>query len=465
MRRFVSFVPALVVLFAAVAALLVVPSVVYRVSAARTAAELTLVRQAVDDDDILERLNRAIRNVAQSVTPSVVHVEVIENVGSVRSPRGSSGAAWVYDDSGHVITNAHVVEDASEIWLQFHDGRRARAKLVGTDAYTDVAVLEVTSGVPVFPARRATGQDLEVGDRVFAFGSPFGFKFSMSEGIVSGLGREARASRTYGFSNYIQTDAAVNPGNSGGPLVDIRGRVVGMNVAIATARSTQGSTEGQSAGISFAIPLATVESVVSQLVGTGTVERGYLGISFRFGGEEEIYDPNGTYQGTGVRVDGVERGPARDAGLRTGDIIVSIDARPTLSTETLRSLVSTSRPGDSVNVRFWRKDRFEERPVKLGVMPVTALSSRTEPGVYLRPTPQGLQVAAVDEDASGRRAGFAVGQYVLEVDGAPVEDFSDFTSKLADSGFRQGNTVSVKVREGTAPDVVEKVLKLKLDKQ
>src|SRR5262249_19153086 len=152
------------------------------------------------------------------------------------------------------------------------EAEQIRGELFAADPYTDIAVVKVPESDDVFPARRATGLQPQQGDNVFVFGSPFGFKFSMSQGIISGLGRDPTAAAEFGgYTNYIQTDAAVNPGNSGGPLVDIKGRVIGMNVAIATARSSDGTTtdEGQSAGISFAIPLGTIESVVDQLITRG----------------------------------------------------------------------------------------------------------------------------------------------------------------------------------------------------
>src|SRR5205085_7634281 len=143
--------------------------------------------------------------------------------------------------------NSHVVRGAKQIEVTFQDGRTSSAELVGQDPSTDIAVIQVKTDEGLFPVQRATALDLHQGERVYAFGSPFGFKFSMSEGIVSGLGRSAHTMLGGGgISNFIQTDAAVNPGNSGGPLVDIRGRVVGMNVAIATAQNTSGANEGQS---------------------------------------------------------------------------------------------------------------------------------------------------------------------------------------------------------------------------
>ncbi|MCX5688810.1 MAG: trypsin-like peptidase domain-containing protein [Planctomycetota bacterium] len=269
MRRFLAFGPAFVVLLVAAVVMVIAPGAMRSIQSARTAAMVDVAQRQLDaSENILERVNQAVRNVSVAVAPSVVHIDVM---GSGKSPFGSSGSGWIFDKLGHIVTNAHVVGAAdSRVQVQFFDGRVVEAQIVGADLDSDIAVLKVAQASGMMPARRASNQRLEQGDKVFAFGSPFGFKFSMSEGIVSGLGRTARtALGMTRISNFIQTDAAVNPGNSGGPLVNVRGNVVGMNVAIATASDSRGTSEGQSAGISFAIPLTTIESRVDQLIAGG----------------------------------------------------------------------------------------------------------------------------------------------------------------------------------------------------
>jgi len=207
---------------------------------------------------------------------------------------------------------------------------------------------------------------------VFAFGSPFGFKFSMSKGIVSGLGREARAMASSArYSNFIQTDAAINPGNSGGPLVDVRGRVIGMNTAIITddSRSDTGAVYGVSGGIGFAIPLETVEAVVSQLIERGVVVRGYLGVGL---GDLEMLPPQalvelGLPAAVGVLVTHVERGLAADkAGLKVNDVIMGVDGGPTPSTAVLRSLIGHKPAGDLIELDILRSGERITVPVTLG---------------------------------------------------------------------------------------------------
>jgi S1-C subfamily serine protease len=242
-------------------------------------------------------------------------------------------------------------------------------------------VLRIDAGPGIVPLRRGGGQPLFVGDRVFAFGSPFGIKFSMSQGIISGLGRSEAApvvGGIAGYTNYIQTDAAINPGNSGGPLVDVQGRVVGVNAAIANGVNFQseGQFQGQSAGIGFAIPIETVESVVEQLIAHEVVLRGFLGISlpiaFEFGPElvEAVRQEDGVtidYDGSGVLVTGVSPGqPAEKAGLRKYDLILSVNDHPTPNSDVLRSLVSVQQPGDRVKVKFFRDGQIQETVVRLG---------------------------------------------------------------------------------------------------
>ncbi len=317
-------------------------------------------RIELDSDDVLEAINRATRRVAAAVEPSVVHISIVGKRVRGRAGLGQ-GSGWVYDDAGHVVTNAHVADGAPAILVQFQDGRSAAASLVGLDAATDIAVLKVDGVENVFPARRATGQAAQQGDLVYSFGSPFGFKFSMSQGVVSGLGRDPGTFSLDGYTNFIQSDAAVNPGNSGGPLVDVRGRVVGMNVAIATgAGPAADESTGQSAGISFAIPLSTIEPVVEQLIASGTVSKGFLGVNMPLTDEENLDQLRGIKFHNpgrgGVVVQGlVEGGPAAVAGLEEGDVIVGLGEVEVSSVAQLRSLIATTRPGQAVVLRVVRE--------------------------------------------------------------------------------------------------------------
>jgi S1-C subfamily serine protease len=317
------------------------------------------------------------------------------------------------------------------------------------DPLTDVAVLKVDPGAHLVPIRRATGESIAVGERVFAFGSPFGFKFSMSEGVVSGLGRSARTAMGFaGLSNFIQTDAAVNPGNSGGPLVDVRGRLIGMNVAIATAQDSDGGTEGQSAGISFAIPLRTVEARAQQIIAGQPVVAGFLGVSFAPGEQTRPADMDGV---PGVMVTQVtEGGPAANAGLQSGDIITHIEGEPLVSAETLRSLISTSRPGTSIALRVWRSGEILELRATLGQMPAIAQGRMYREmiaqdfGLVLRDQ-EGAAIRAIIPGSPAVGQGLRDGMRITHINDTAITSADEAASALYNAGLLWGRSVRVKV--------------------
>lgn len=463
MRRFVSFGPALVVLMTLALILAAGPTAVHRINAAQTSANIILAQQTLDQDDILERLNAAVRNVSTSVQPSVVHIDV----GPIPFGRGvrlatSTGTGWVYDNAGHIVTNLHVVRGAQSVTIQLNNGRILQSQeihgqpFIG-DPFTDIAVIKVEPVDGLFPMRRATGVQPQQGDRVYAFGSPFGFKFSMSEGIISGLGRDPMTAREFGgFTNFIQTDAAVNPGNSGGPLVDIRGRIIGMNVAIATGRDSQGTTEGQSAGISFAIPLGTIESVVEQLIRRGRISRGFLGV--QWDQESVIFDERAGR--TGIRIAQLTSdGPARYSGLRAGDLITEIQGQAVANLEAMRSLITIFQPGEQVTIRAFRNGEPVEVDVTLGEFPPERLAESAGFGAFLRygirlhderPVIIGVfpQTAAVD-------AGIRRGQVVVAVEGEPVRTSAEIYVRAVEAGLLQGWPVTITVATIDEDDTIE----------
>ncbi len=412
------------------------------------------------DDDILERINRATRRIAAQVEPTVVHISIRGKAPRARRGAASQGSGWVYDTQGHIVTNAHVADGAAAIVVQFHDGRTAAASLVGLDAATDIAVLKADGVEGLVAARRATGEAVAQGDTVFAFGSPFGFKFSMSQGVVSGLGRDPGAFSIDGYTNFIQSDAAVNPGNSGGPLVDVRGRVVGMSVAIATGADPDGQAEaGQSAGISFAIPLSTIEPVVEQLIASGTVSKGFLGVNMPLDDEAnrvrlaEVPFLNGAR--AGVVVDGlVEGGPAEAGGLQPGDVIVGVGETAVAGVAQLRSLIATTRPGQTVAFRVQRAQGAST--VSVGLVSLDAARANMAASALAR-----FGIAALDdegqaEDAAVRvrgvapgspaeAAGIRPGAAIVSVRGIPTPTRHDLTQTLVAVGFGSGARATIAV--------------------
>lgn len=477
MRRFTAFGPSLIVLLVGCMALLITPAMIGRLRDANTDAQITLARATLEDDDILLRIDRAVTAIAESIAPSLVHIDVQgeafdDNSGNRRGGSRSTGSGWVYDEVGNIVTNAHVVRGARRITVQFEDGRFADARLVGIDPFTDIAVLQVDDPIRVFPAPRDTGYIPRRGERVFAFGSPFGFKFSMSEGIISGLGRDPMSSAEFGgFTNFIQTDAAVNPGNSGGPLVSVRGRIIGMNVAIATARG--GSAEldesgGDSAGISFAIPLPTIETVVDQLVETGSVSRGFLGVSLI--GAVGFENADGVYT-RGMRVRVEEDGPSDRAGIEDSDVITEVDGQAVPEFKIFQSIVGTIPADEPVDIVLYRDGKPQTVTVVLGELPDYVLGGRArvpimyQLGMRIGTGPDGAIVTAVFDSSPAARMGFVSGQEILSVGGEPVRNDGDVFTLLTAKGLLAAREIKVRVRT-TAEDgsIDEKTLDVRLGK-
>lgn len=475
MRRFTAFGPSLMVLLLGCCALLVTPVMIGSLRSANTTAQITLARNTLENDDILERIDRAVTAVADSVLPSLVHIDVQsewiqDDSGGRRGGGRSTGSGWVYDRSGNIVTNAHVVRGAERITVQFEDGRFADAELVGIDPFTDIAVIRIEDAITVFPAPRDTGHIPRRGERIFAFGSPFGFKFSMSEGIVSGLGRDPMSTAEFGgFTNFIQTDAAVNPGNSGGPLVSVRGRVVGMNVAIATARG--GSAEldesgGDSAGISFAIPLPTIETVVDQLIATGQVSRGFLGVSLigAVGFENEA----GVFT-RGMRVRVENGGPSDLGGVENGDVITAVAGQGVPEFTIFQSIVGTIPAAEPVDIMLYRDGEPRTVQVVLGELPDHVLGARArrpimfQLGLQISDGPAGPIVRNVFASSPADRIGFVSGQDILSVGGEPVRDSNEVFTRLTANGLLAAKSVPVRVREtGEDGKIDERTLNVRL---
>ncbi len=316
----------------------------------------------------------------QKAAPSVVNVFTSKEVRAPRHPllddplfrrffgdpfgddpqRASSlGSGVIVSPSGYVLTNNHVVEAAEEIEVALPDGRKLLAKVVGNDPESDLAVLRVQAGK--LPAMAfGSSEGLRVGDVVLAIGNPFGVGQTVTSGIVSALGRSGLGINV--FENFIQTDAAINPGNSGGALVDARGNLVGINTAIY-------SRSGGSLGIGFAIPVSTAKMVLEQIVRTGAVTRGWIGVelqavtpalaeSFKLGAPQ------------GAIISGVLRnGPADKAGARPGDVLLSVEGTRVTDPQSVLNVVAALEPGRTAKLRINRRGEQVELPVTIGRRP------------------------------------------------------------------------------------------------
>ena len=273
--------------------------------------------------------------------------------------QGGLGSGVIVSPSGYILTNNHVVEGADEIEVFLNDGRMAAAKVIGTDPDSDLAVLKIDlDKLPTIVL--GNSDSLQVGDQVLAIGNPFGVGQTVTSGIVSALGRNQLGINT--FENFIQTDAAINPGNSGGALVDTNGNLLGINTAIY-------SRSGGSMGIGFAIPVSTAKLVLDGLVKDGQVTRGWIGVEPNDLSPElaETFDVKTK---EGVIITGVlQNGPAAKAGIRPGDVIVSIGGKPVKDVTQLLSLVSGLKPGTAVAFAISRKSQTLDLEVSPGVRP------------------------------------------------------------------------------------------------
>ena len=315
-------------------------------------------------------------------------------------PARGSGSGFIVSSDGYILTNEHVVKDADEVVVKLIDKRTFTAKVVGTDARSDVAVIKINANnLPAVKLGDPT--KLRVGEAVAAIGSPFGFENSVTAGIVSAKGRllAGLQQSKYAIQDFIQTDAAINPGNSGGPLVNIRGDVIGINAAIA-------SETGLSAGYGFAIPINLAHTVMEQLVKTGHVERAVMGIAIRDAQPEDA-EAVGLKDITGVVVNSFtgDDSPAKRVGILPGDVIVALDGQAVSNTPQLQQRVGFKKPGETVDVTVLRQGGIRKTyTVKLARAPLgdeataaSAKEGKTEAASTME-EPVGIAVQTITAD-------------------------------------------------------------------
>ncbi len=282
------------------------------------------------DAQLLDAYSTAVSGAAEKVSPSVVHVEVAHPKTS-EGPRGGSGSGFVFTPDGFVLTNSHVVNRASTIHVTLLDGRRLAADLVGDDPDSDIAVIRI--GAPdLVAAELGDSAALKVGQVAIAIGSPYGFQYTVTAGVISAMGRSLRAASGRMIDNVIQTDAALNPGNSGGPLVNSRGQVIGVNTAVILPAQ----------GICFAIAVNTAKFVAARLMRDGRIVRARLGIAgMNVPIQRKVVRFHRLVAETGVMVSTVESGSAAEkAGIRANDIVVAFGEHPVTSIDVLHKLLS-----------------------------------------------------------------------------------------------------------------------------
>jgi serine protease Do len=442
--------------------------------------------------DTLEQQNKAYERIAQSVTPAIVAIQSTQVIKVQQSPfmmdpffrqffgnmfpfgvpqeqrEHALGSGVIVSADGYIVTNNHVVPKAAQIEVILSDHRHFKGKVVGADPQTDIAVIKIdATNLPVVPFGDS-GQ-MKVGDTVMAFGNPFGQYFTVTRGSVSALGRSLADPDK--FEDFIQTDAAINPGNSGGALVNVRGQVIGINTAIISGNSGPGG-EGSFIGIGFAIPSNTAKHVMEDLIKTGKVTRGYLGVGIdnlteALAKEFKIPDTSGAL------VDDVTPGgPADKAGIKDGDVIRKLNGQTVESGEQLTAMVTNVNPGTEVKLDIIRDGQpmsihvtLGERPANLPVsagvgkapsegalrgVTVQNLTPDIRDQLGLPNNVRGVVVTQVDPSSPAAQA-LAEGDVIEGINRHPVNSIADFNRFAAEA---KGQTLLRIIRQGYGQYIV-----------
>ena len=424
------------------------------------------------------------KDVAKQIRPSVVNISIVKNIKAISPFAGrhdpfldqffgrffdemphdqvfrqrSLGSGIIIDAvAGYVLTNNHVVEDADAITVKLYDKREVDAKVVGRDAKTDLAVIKLKSARDLTAAAFGDSDAIDVGDWVLAVGSPFGLEQTVSHGIISAKGRVIGAGP---YDDFLQTDAPINPGNSGGPLVDLSGQVVGINSAIT-------SKSGGNEGVGFAIPSNLARKIYHDLVSSGKVTRGWLGISI-----QDLDGPLSKHFGLEAGAKGVlvadvmEEGPARKAGLKAGDIIQDFDGHKVEAVHELQRQVAESGVGKTVAIKVWRAKAAKSLNITIGDLSAFEGEAKAEGPKEPAKAPRlGLQVRALSVDEAQDRhldkgvvveqvapgspadqGGIQVGDVILELDKSRIsspDELARLTQRL-----QAGEAVIVRVQRG-----------------
>ncbi len=374
--------------------------------------------------------------------------DVPPDLGQRQRPFQSAGSGVIFDArNGYIVTNAHVVENASEITVTLQDGHDLKAQLVGSDGPSDVAVLKVKS-TSLVQIGLGDSSKVEVGDFVVAIGNPFGLQHTVTSGIISGLSRSGI--NPDGFEDFIQTDASINPGNSGGALVNLKGELIGINTAIL-------SRSGGNIGIGFAIPVNMARTVMEQLLKFGSVKRGLLGVSI-YNVTPDIAQLYGLGDTTGALVSQVVEGSAADkAGIRTGDVITSVNGINVKSNTELRNAIGMLRVGDKVDVGILRDGKPRrltaviadsgEAPTK-DVTPQESHSiHRGLDGASLADAPEGggAVVRSVESGSAAYQAGLRANDIIFSVNRGKVTNLQQLRERA-----KGASTLVLEVRRGNA---------------
>jgi len=436
------------------------------------ATPLTVASQLPDFTELVEKQGPAVVNISttQSVRnrllPQAPNLQeddpfyeffrrFIPQPGPREFQSQSLGSGFIISQDGYILTNAHVVETAEEITVKLTDKREFKAKVIGSDRRTDVALIKIdATGLPA--VRFGDPGKLRVGEWVLAIGSPFGFENTVTAGIVSAKGRSL-PQETY--VPFIQTDVAVNPGNSGGPLFNLRGEVVGINSQIY-------SRTGGFMGLSFAIPIDVANDIAQQLRTVGKVTRGRIGVVIQ-PLSKELADGFGLSRTQGALVNSVEKGgPADKAGVEAGDVILRFDGKAVASSEDLPRIVGATRPGSKVTMQIWRNKGTRDVQVVVAEMQDERAARQSRRGgkpPATMPSQFGLTLSDLSDaqkselkvsggvlvenvQGAGQRAGVRRGDVILAINNQDVKSVEQFNQMMAQ--FDKGRIVALLVRRG-----------------
>lgn len=365
----------------------------------------------------------------------------------------AAGSGFIISEDGYVVTNNHVVEKADKVTVVMDDGVEYSAEIIGTDPKTDLALLKIEDANDL-PFVEFAEKDARIGDWVVAVGNPFGLGGTVTAGIISARGRDI-GGNSYG--DFLQIDAAVNRGNSGGPAFNLEGQVVGVNTAIF-------SPNGGNVGIAFAIPAKTVNDIISDLKDDGAVTRGFLGVAIQ-DVSKDIADSVGLPTARGALVtQPSDDAPAAKAGIRSGDVIVEVDGDTIDNALDLSRTISRKTPGQKVEISVWRNGKTQTFEVVLETLDEQVASApepQPEPEGPPAPTPSsvgitlvpnsdgdGLLIQDIDRDSVAATKGFAVGDAILEADNQPVNSVSDFEAAVGSVKDSGRATILIKAERG-----------------
>lgn len=369
------------------------------------------------------------------------------------------GTGVIIDEDGYILSNFHVVKNATRIKVKLMDGKEYKAKIVGTDPRTDLALLKIDVKKKLQSAPIGDSDELQIGDWGIAIGNPFGLNHTFTVGIISAKGRSGIINDASKYENYIQTDAAINPGNSGGPLVNIKGEVIGINTAIATP-------SGGNVGIGFAIPINMAKRVFNQLKEKGKVSRGYLGVTIQdLTPELAKHFKREPYSGVLIS-DVLKKSPADKAGIKSGDIIVKYDGKEIKDTNQLRNIVAGTEVSEKVKVKIIRDKKVKYLKVKIGELPDEQTTASTEkkdtlwmglkvekitPGYIskykLDDEETGVVLTFVDPGSIAYSKGLRPGDVIKKINNSTIKNKQDFT-KFVDKYGDDSSFILIIKKEG-----------------